>query len=65
MKSRIDSSSLNQASTALADFKQLKDHVPSLQTSMTEVMNKMTDLETQKTTLRFSVLTSICSKQPF
>lgn len=44
---KIYSSSLNQASTALADFKQRND-VPSLQTSMTEVMNKMTDLETQK-----------------
>jgi tyrosine-protein kinase Etk/Wzc len=47
---KLYSNSLRQASSKVADFKQ-RNAVPSLQSSMTEVMNKMAELETQKSTI--------------
>jgi tyrosine-protein kinase Etk/Wzc len=47
---KLYSNSLRQASSKVADFKQ-RNSVPSLQTSMAEVMNKMAELETQKSTI--------------
>ncbi len=50
---KLYSNSLKQASSKVADFKQ-RNAVPSLQSSMTDVMNKMAELETQKSTIEIA-----------